>query len=160
MAPSSEVIFLSPPSKRVGWICGFTGLFLDIKYWPLRIHSVTAWKRQVCLGTDLSIYMLLIDLIWKGILQTGNMKSPRVTRINHHMAFTSTFLFHDGACLPIVLLALTKVKDSFHVADGLTMYLSKMFSDIISAIHRCTYTDAQIPYWGRFLPKHWPSKSQ
>jgi len=44
-----------------------------------------------------------------------------------HMAFTSTFLFRERVSLPSILLALSKMKDmSFHVAEGLTMYLTKM----------------------------------
>lgn len=62
------------------------------------------------------------------------------------MAFASTFLFHRGVSLPSTPLALTKMKDSFHVAEGLTVYLTKMLSDIISTVHRYTYTNAQIPH--------------
>lgn len=73
-------VFLTP--KQKGWLnLGICSLFLGIKYWSLWVHTATLWKGQVYLGISLFVYMLVVDLIWKGILQTGNMKIPHVTWI-------------------------------------------------------------------------------
>lgn len=96
----------------------------------------------------------------KGSPSDWEYENPTRSTDASHMAFTSSFLFLQRVSLPSTPLAFTKTKDSVHRAEGLMVHLTNMLSDVISAIHRYTYTDAQKTYCMRFLPKHWPSNSQ
>lgn len=152
--------FLTP--KQKGW------LNLGI-YWPLSWCQILIPTGPDCHGVEnrgLFGNRAFCTHACDWSYMTGNpsdweYQNPMCNMDAGHMAFTSTFLFHEGVSLPSTQLALTKMKDiSFHTAEGLTVYLTKTLGDIISVPHRYTYTDAQISHRPRFLPKHWPSNSQ